>query len=90
VAAGTAAVGLVSSVCNQRTGRASVPKPGTGIPISAYSFRHKIPTVLRKAQIPEDQIAIQLGHRRSEKGVTAAYGEWSPDHLASVAKAFDA
>jgi hypothetical protein len=46
--------------------------------------------VLRKARIPEDQIALQLGHRRSETGITASYGEWSPTYLAPVAKALDA
>jgi len=62
----------------------------TGIPMSAYSFRHKVATVLRKARIPEDQIALQLGHRRPGTGITAGYGEWSPDYLAPVAKALDA
>lgn len=62
----------------------------TGIPMSVYSFRHKVVTVLRKARIPEDQIALQLGHRRAETGITAGYGEWSPDYLAPAAKALDA
>lgn len=62
----------------------------TKIPMSAYSFRHKVVTVLRKARIPEDQIAIQMGHKKPDTAITAGYGEWSPDYLKPVAKALDA
>jgi integrase len=58
--------------------------------LSAYSFRHKVTTVLRKAKLSEDEIGIQLGHRRERTRMTAGYGEWSPDYLKAVAAALDA
>lgn len=62
-----------------------------GLPrLTARSIRHKVATVLRKARIPEDEIALQLGHRRQQVRTTAGYGEWDPDYLAGVADALDA
>ena len=58
--------------------------------LSAYSFRHKIATVLRKARLSEDEIGLQLGHRREAARTTAGYGEWDPDYLKGVADALDA
>jgi integrase len=58
--------------------------------ISTYSFRHKVTTVLRQARVPEDEIARQLGHRRSDLRTTAGYGEWDPGYLANAAAAIDA
>jgi integrase len=57
--------------------------------LSAYSFRHKVTTVLRKARLSEDEIGIQLGHRREAARTTAGYGEWDPDYLKGVADALD-
>jgi integrase len=34
----------------------------TGIPISTYSWRQKVTTVLRRARVPEDQVSEFLGH----------------------------
>lgn len=64
--------------------KANLPK------LSVYSFRHKVVTVLRQARVPEDEIAIQIGHKRPGLEVTAGYGEWSPDYLARASKALDA
>jgi integrase len=64
--------------------RAGIPK------ISTYSFRHKVTTILRLARVPEDEIARQLGHRRSDLRTTAGYGEWDPGYLANAATAIDA
>jgi len=58
--------------------------------LSSYSFRHKVTTVLRLSRIPEDEIAMQIGHRRRDVRTTAGYGEWSPDYLARSAAALDA
>jgi integrase len=58
--------------------------------LSAYSFRHKVTTVLRKARLSEDEIGTQLGHRREAARTTAGYGEWDPDYLQGVASALDA
>lgn len=58
--------------------------------LSVYSFRHKAVTVLRQARVPEDEIAMQIGHKRPGLEVTAGYGEWSPDYLARSAAALDA
>jgi len=58
--------------------------------LSAYSFRHKVATVLRKARQSEDEIGLQLGHRRESARTTAGYGEWDPDYLNGVADALDA
>jgi hypothetical protein len=46
--------------------------------LSTYSFPHKAATILRRAHMPEDQIAVKLGHRRSWLRTTAGYGEWHP------------
>jgi integrase len=53
--------------------------------LSAYSYRHKIATVLRKARLPFEEREMQLGHRRPE-----GYGEWDPDYLQGCADALDA
>jgi integrase len=58
--------------------------------LSAYSFRHKVATVLRKAGLSEDEIGMELGHRREVSRTTAGYGEWKPDYLQGVADALDA
>ncbi len=55
--------------------------------LSAYSFRHKVATVLRKARQSEDVIGMQLGHRREGARTTAGYGEWDPAYLKGVADA---
>jgi len=66
-------------------------QPDVNLPrLSSYSFRHKMTTVLRLARIPEDEIAMQIGHRRRDVRTTAGYGEWSPDYLARSAEALDA
>jgi integrase len=57
--------------------------------LSAYSFRHKVATVLRKPRLSEDEIGIQLGHRREGARTTAGYGEWDPAYLKGVADALD-
>lgn len=59
-------------------------------PLSTYSFRHKAASVLRLARVPEDQIALQLGHRRRDFRMTAGYGEFDPDYLKDAARALDA
>lgn len=59
----------------------------TGIPVSTYSFRHKATTVLRRARVSEDQIALMLGHQRTNVRTTAAYGDWSPDYLNEASQA---
>jgi integrase len=62
----------------------------TGIPVSTYSFRQKVTTVLRRARVPEDQVSMVLGHRRSNLRTTAGYGEWDPDYQREAAEALDA
>lgn len=57
-----------------------------GPPISAYSIRHKVATVLKKDRVPKDVIDMQLGHARPDDG----YGVYSPDYLAPAAKAIEA
>ncbi len=42
-----------------------------------------------KARLSEDEIGLQLGHRREATRTTAGYGEWDPDYLKSVADALD-
>lgn len=59
----------------------------TGIPVSTYSFRHKATTVMRRDRVSEDQIAMILGHRRSNVRTTAAYGDWDPDYLKEASAA---
>ena len=74
-----------------RGGKASNTKKTAHVPkLSAYSYRHKVATVLRKAKLSEDEIGQQLGHRRPDARVTAGYGEWDPDYLTGVAAALDA
>jgi hypothetical protein len=59
--------------------------PNTLPRLSAKSFRHKVIAVLRKPRISEDEIGIQLGHRREAARTTAGYGECDPDYLTAVA-----
>ena len=64
----------------------------TAIPVSTYSFRQKVTTVLRRSRnprVPEDQISELLGHRRPNLRVTAGYGEWDPDYQCEAALALD-
>jgi integrase len=58
--------------------------------LSVYSFRHKVATVLRLAGVPEDQIALQLGHRRPHLRTTGGYGEWDPSYLRDATAAIEA
>jgi integrase len=67
----------------ERLGADGTPK------LSTYSGRHKATTVLRRARVPEDQIATQLGHRRPSLRITGAYGEWDPTYLQDAARALD-
>jgi energy-converting hydrogenase Eha subunit A len=62
------------------------------IKISAYSIRHKVTTVLRRAKrkgVAEDDIAAQLGHKRPNLRVTGEYGEFDPDYLEAATAALD-
>lgn len=58
--------------------------------LSAYSFRHKVITVLRLASVSEDETGRMVGHQRSSVRTTAGYGEWSPDYLKHAVAALDA
>lgn len=62
----------------------------TGIPVSPYSLRHKVTSVLRKAKVPEDQISAMLGHQRVNLRTTAGYGEFDPDYQKEAAAALEA
>lgn len=61
----------------------------TGIPISTYSWRQKVTTVLRRARVPEDQVSELLGHKRPGLRTTAGYGDWDPDYQREAAAALD-
>lgn len=64
----------------------------TKIPVSTYSFRQKVATVLRRSRaprVPEDQISQLLGHQRPNLRVTAGYGEWDPQYQQEAALALD-
>lgn len=54
-----------------------------------YSLRHKMTTVMRTKQVPEDQVAVLLGHRRPEHRTTRLYGEYDPGYLRDAACAID-
>lgn len=61
----------------------------TGIPITTYSWRQKVTTVLRRARVPEDQVSELLGHKRPNLRTTAGYGDWDPDYQQEAAAALD-
>ena len=63
--------------------KAAIPR------LSTYSFRHKAATILRRARVHEDQIALQLGHRRPGLRTTGGYGEWDPFYLQQASRALD-
>jgi integrase len=80
-----------SSVSAVQTGIARLSE-ATGIKVNAYSFRHKVATVLRRAKsegVSEDDVAMQLGHRRPHLRIAGAYGEFEPDYLDEPRKALD-
>lgn len=54
-----------------------------------YSMRHKMTTALRTKQVPEDQIAVLLGHRRPMLRTTQTYREHDPSYLRGAANAID-
>jgi integrase len=58
--------------------------------ISAYSWRHKLTTVMRAAGVPDDQISRQLGHKRPSQRTTDRYGEFSPDFQREATAAIEA
>jgi len=62
----------------------------TGIPVSTYSWRQKVTTILRKGRVPEDQVSELLGHKRPSLRTTAGYGDWDPDYQREAAAALDA
>jgi integrase len=62
----------------------------TGIPVSTYSWRQKVTTVLRRGRVPEDQVSELLGHKRSNLRTTAGYGDWDPDYQREAAAVLDA
>lgn len=66
------------------TRRAGIPQ------ITTYSFRQKVTTILRLADVSEDEIATLLGHKRPNVRITGEYGEWAPSYLAKAAAALDA
>jgi len=66
------------------TRRAGIPR------ITTYSFRQKVTTILRLADVSEDEIATLLGHKRPNVRITGEYGEWAPSYLAKAATALDA
>jgi integrase len=53
--------GVKTAIERVRT-KAAIPQ------LSTYSFRQKAATVLRRARVSEDQIAVQLGHHRPGLG----------------------
>lgn len=57
--------------------------------LSAYSTRHKVATVMRKAKLTKELRMLQLGHARPEGDIEGGYGEWEPDYLQPVADALD-
>ncbi|MDR3528686.1 MAG: tyrosine-type recombinase/integrase [Rhizomicrobium sp.] len=57
--------------------------------LSQYSFRHKATTVMRRAGVTEDQLAVFIGHKRQDVRTTAGYGEWDPSYLREAAAAID-
>ncbi len=68
--------------------------PEVNLPkLTAYSFRHLVTTVLRRSKhshgVTEDDISLQLGHKRPQARTTAGYGEWEPDYLLNAANAID-
>lgn len=74
--------GLQSAI-NRTREIARVPK------IVAYSCRHKVATIFRRARVSEDQIALWLGHRRPNLRTTGLYGEYEPDYLREAQEAID-
>lgn len=67
--------------------------PREKVAISAYSFRHIVSTVLRRSNrihaVTDDDVSLQLGHKRPQVRTTAGYGEWEPDYLLNASKATD-
>lgn len=65
-------------------------RKGVSLPkLVPYSIRHKMTTVLRTKQVPEDQVSMLLGHRRPEFRTTRLYGEYDPAYLRDAASAID-
>ena len=56
----------------------------------AYSIRHKVTTILRRYQVPSDQVNVQLGPRRPSNRTSDLYGEYEPNYLGEAAAAIDA
>ncbi len=61
----------------------------TGIPVSSYSLRHKVTSILRAAAVPEDQVSEVLGHKRPSLRTTAGYGEFHPNYQKEAAAALE-
>lgn len=62
----------------------------TGIPVSTYSLRHKVTSILRKARTAEDQVSSVLGHKRPNLRTTAGYGDHDPNYQKEAADAMEA
>lgn len=75
----------------RRAPNPALDRAGADLPrMVAYSFRHKMTTVLRRYAVPSDQINVQLGHKRPSNRTSDLYGEYEPSYLAEAADALDA
>lgn len=61
----------------------------TGVPVSTYSVRHKVTSVMRKGKTAEDQVSAVLGHQRANLRTTAGYGEYDPDYQKEAADSME-
>ena len=83
---GYASVDSLQSAITRARGRKEVKLPH----MVAYSFRHKMTTVMRRYEVPSDQINVQLGHKRPSNRISDQYGEYEPSYLREAAAALDA
>jgi integrase len=82
---------LQSAITRARVPAKADGTGGAGLPrLVAYSLRHKLTSVLRRSGVPEDQIAVQLGHKRPHVRTTGLYGDHAPDYLQAAQEAIDA
>ena len=75
---------LQSAIVRARAvGKANLPH------MVAYSIRHKATTILRRYEVPSEQISMQLGHKRPDLRTTNLYGEFEPTYLKQSSDSLD-
>lgn len=58
--------------------------------LNRYTLRHFMATYMRKRGVTQDEVALQLGHKRPDMKTTDRYTKFAPEYLDNAVAAIDA